>query len=68
MQKFFLMSIMTIGSMAFPLNNNEYENFKFFNITPIQQYNSTNNYTFEKIGLVVLENFYVKNKKKLLLT
>ena len=50
MQKLFLMSIMTIASIAFPLNNNKYEKFQFFNTEPIDEYKLTNNYIFEKIG------------------
>ena len=56
MQKLFLMSIMTLSSIAAPLNKNMYEDFQFFNTKPIKQYESTNNYTFEKIGLAVLRN------------
>ena len=53
------MSIMTIASitmaMIIPSNNNEYENFQFFTKTPINDYKSTNEYTFKKIGLVLIK-------------
>ena len=46
------MSIMTIASITMaqtiPSNNNEYENFQFFNKTPIDDYKSTNEYTLKK--------------------
>ena len=49
-------------------SNNKYENFQFFDTKPKKDYKFTNEYTFKKIGLVLIRtinsiNIYYKSWK-----